>query len=108
MKFRALDRAYVHMYSELWRSSGTQPKEKANLRKHGIRFAPAALALDDPYAVTIADRESNPAEERFVTLGADPQGRILVIVYAYRGDDIRMISARAATRREREAYERKR
>jgi uncharacterized protein len=83
-------------------------KEKANLQKHGIRFARAALALDDPYAMTIADRESDPDEERFVTVGADPQGRVLVVVYTYRGQDIRIISARAATPQERKAYGRQR
>lgn len=56
-------------------------KAKQNLRKHGVRFADAVLVLDDPYAITISDTESGPAEARWVTLGADAQGRVLVVVY---------------------------
>jgi len=80
-------------------------KARQNVAKHGVRFADAALVLDDPYAITIADEESEPAEQRWVTLGADAQGRILVVVYAYRGEDIRLISARLAEPRERKEYE---
>jgi len=49
-----------------------QGKAKQNLQKHGVRFADAVLVLDDPYAMTITDYESEPAEARWVTLGADP------------------------------------
>lgn len=79
-------------------------KEKANRRQHGIRFAPAALVLDDLYAVTKIDHESDLGEERFVTIGRDPEGRILVVVYTYRGEDIGIISARRATPHECEQY----
>jgi uncharacterized protein len=73
--------------------------------KHGVRFADAALVLEDPYAITITDYESDPGEERFVTVGADASGRLLVVVYAYRGQDIRLISARPARAHERKDYE---
>ena len=63
------------------------------------------MVLDDPYAVTITDYESEPVEARWVTLGADAQGRVLVVVYTYRGEDIRLISARPAERHERKEYE---
>jgi len=53
-------------------------KARQNLRKHGVRFADAILDLEDPYAVTISDHESEPSEMRWVTLGADAQGRVLV------------------------------
>jgi uncharacterized protein len=79
-------------------------KARRNLMKHGVRFADAALVLEDPYGITITDHESDPAEERFVTLGADAGGRLLVVVYTYRGEDIRLISARPAKPHERKDY----
>jgi hypothetical protein len=80
-------------------------KQKRNLQKHGIRFADAVLVLEDPYALTIVDEGSDPSEQRFVTMGADALGRVLVVAYAYRGEDIRLISARAAEPHERKEYE---
>jgi uncharacterized DUF497 family protein len=80
-------------------------KLERNLAKHGIRFADAALVFEDPLATTVIDDESDPSEQRFVTLGADAAGRILVVVYAWRGDDIRLISARRAEPHERKEYE---
>ncbi len=80
-------------------------KARQNLRKHGVRFADAILVLEDPYAVTISDHESEPSEMRWVTLGADAQGRVLVVVYTYRGEDVRLISARLAEPHERKEYE---
>ena len=80
-------------------------KASQNFRKHGVRFADAVLVLEDPYAVTISVHESEPSEERWVTLGADAHGRVLVVVYTYRGEDIRLVSARLAEPRERKEYE---
>lgn len=79
------------------------PKKSAsNARKHGIRFADAVTALEDDRAVTM--RENSDGEERWVTIGMDAVGRILVVVYTWRGDDIRVISARAATQGESRHY----
>ncbi len=75
------------------------------MKKHGIRFADAVLALDEPRAITIIDSESDPNEQRFVTLGLDPTGRLLVVVYTWRGEEVRMISARPAEPHERKEYE---
>ena len=61
--------------------------------------------LEDPVAITVVDDESDSLEQRFVTLGADAAGRIPVVVYTWRGDDIRLISARRAEPHEREEYE---
>jgi hypothetical protein len=80
-------------------------KAAENLLKHGVRFADAVMVLEDPYAITIADDESSPGESRWVTLGADALGRVLVVVYTYRGEDIRLISARGAEPHERKEYE---
>jgi uncharacterized DUF497 family protein len=80
-------------------------KAASNVAKHGVRFADAALVFDDPVALTVVDDESDPTEQRFVVLGADAAGRVLVVVYSWRGDDIRLISARTAEPHEREEYE---
>jgi len=79
-------------------------KRLANLRKHGVEFADAATAFDDDQAITVRDEDSE-GEERFVTLANDALGRLLVIVFTWREERIRLISARKATRRERKHYE---
>jgi len=79
-------------------------KEMANFAKHGVHFADAVGALEDERALTEPD--DSTAEERFRTLGMDFLGRIVVVVYTYRAEDIRLISARKATPRQRTSYER--
>jgi uncharacterized protein len=80
-------------------------KAGSNYRKHGVRMPEAIPVFDDPYAVTVADDESDPDEQRFVTLGMGAIGRLLVVVYAWREENIRIISARPAEAHEREQYE---
>ena len=77
-------------------------KARANSAKHGIHFADAVEVFSDPYALTIDDLHSE--ERRFVTIGLDAFARVLVVVYTWRGDAIRLISARRATPRERTQY----
>jgi len=79
-------------------------KAASNVGKHGVRFAEAIPVLEDPLAVTVLDDESDPLEQRAVAIGFGALGRILVVVYTWRGDDIRLISARLAEPHEREAY----
>ena len=79
-------------------------KAAANLTKHKVDFADAAVSLEDPRAVTISDPDVID-EERFVTLAADPTGRVLVTVYSYSGANRRIISARKASPGERKRYE---
>jgi uncharacterized DUF497 family protein len=81
-------------------------KAAANLKKHGIDFADAATVLSDELAITIRDEAAD--EERFVTMGVDALGRVLVVAYAWSGGEPRIISARKATRSERRQYESKR
>lgn len=81
-----------------------ESKARANLRKHRVDFADAATAFEDERDVTIA--QENPAEERYATIGVDALGRPLVVIYTMRGERIRIISARRATRRERAEYDR--
>jgi uncharacterized DUF497 family protein len=80
-----------------------EEKQRQNLRKHSVEFADAVSALEDEDALTSPDDDSDE-EDRFVTLGADLFGRILVVVYTWRGDVVRLISARKATLRERKQY----
>lgn len=78
-------------------------KAAANLRKHRVSFAHAEQALRDDNAVTIEDPDSE-GERRWVTLGMDALGRVLVVVHTARGERTRLISARKASRGETEQY----
>jgi len=83
-------------------------KESAsNLNKHGVDFADAVSVFEDDWALTIKQHYVDN-EQRFATAGMDLFGRVIVVVYTYRNDDIRIISARSATKRERKVYEQKR
>ena len=78
-------------------------KAAENLRKHGVDFADAVIALEDGNALTIEDRDH--AEQRFKTLGLGPGLNVLFVIHAERGDDcIRIISARNADRSEAKQY----
>lgn len=79
-------------------------KGRRNAAKHGVDFADAVIALSDDAAVTIPDPDSED-EDRFVSLGMDPNGRVLVTVFTHRGEKIRIMSSRKATRGERRQYE---
>ncbi|ODU70855.1 MAG: hypothetical protein ABT05_01320 [Lautropia sp. SCN 66-9] len=78
-------------------------KAKSNLSKHKVSFAHAEQALRDPFGVTIEDPDAQ-GERRYVTLGMDALGRILVVVHTTRGDRIRLISARKCSKSEAEQY----
>ncbi len=91
---------------EPWASErDADSKTGINFRKHGVRMPEAIPVFDDPYAFTITDDESDPGEQRFVTVGMGAAGRLLVVVYAWRGENIRIISVRSAEAHEREQYE---
>lgn len=79
-------------------------KARLNSRKHGVSFADAVASLEDEGALTM--RDPYPGEEaRWVTMGLDALGRVLVVVYTWRGESVRLISARKATAGERRRYE---
>jgi len=81
-------------------------KARSNMSKHGVSFEEAATAFGDSLSLTIADPDHSDEEDRFILLGTTYQGRLVVVVHTERGDNIRIISARAATtRRERNTYE---
>lgn len=77
-------------------------KARINLRKHGVDFADAATVLYDDHAITIIDEGAG--EDRFVSIGLDALGRALVVVYTWRDNSPRLISARRATAREQRQY----
>jgi uncharacterized DUF497 family protein len=78
-------------------------KEAANLRKHGVGFAQAAAAFQDPFAVEWIDDREDYGEERVILLGMTDES-VLSVVYTERDNRIRIISARRADRHEQEIY----
>lgn len=78
-------------------------KARLNVRKHGIHFSDASSVLEDDRALTITE-ESMDGEVRWITLGADSLGRVLIVVYTWREEQVRLISARNATPTERRNY----
>jgi len=80
-------------------------KALANKRKHGVSFDEAVSALEDPLSITFRDPDHSLEEARFLTFGHDSSGRILMVAHTDRGDAVRLISARRATRAERQFYE---
>jgi uncharacterized protein len=80
-------------------------KARANLRKHGVSFQEAATALHDIMTATGADPDHSVHEFRYITFGMSERGRVLVVSHTDRGEVIRIITARVASRRERKIYE---
>jgi uncharacterized DUF497 family protein len=94
---------FVHTLSSC-PTSGNPSKARTHRAKHGVRIADAVGVFEDPRALTTTDTHSS--EERFVTLGLDFLARLLVVCWTQRGERIRLISARKATRAEADGYER--
>ncbi len=82
-------------------------KAKENKRVHVIDLAVAVDVFDDENAITIEDPDAE-GEQRFKSLGLDGLGRLLVVVYTYRGEKIRLISAWKASSRQEEQYAQRR
>lgn len=81
-------------------------KAEANVKKHGVEFADAVGVFEDPAAITIEDLKAE-GEQRFLSMGMDLLGRIIVVAYTYRDDDLRLISTRKASKKEVRVYERR-
>lgn len=79
-------------------------KNAANLRKHGVSLSEGDGVLNDPLAVTVEDL-STAGERRFVTIGTNVLGSVMVVVWTGRGQDMRIISVRKAEPKERRSYE---
>jgi uncharacterized DUF497 family protein len=80
-------------------------KARANLAKHRVSFKEAATVFGDPLSLTIADPVHSMNEERQIILGHSHRRRLLVVIFIERGDSIRIISTRPATKREARDYE---
>ena len=80
-------------------------KARSNVAKHGVAFEEASTIFGDPLSLTIPDPEHSLSEERHITLGRAFNDKLLIVVHADRGNNIRIISARRASRRERKSYE---
>ncbi len=84
-----------------------EEKAKKNVRKHqGVTFHEGVTIFDDMSIATLHDPDHSEDEDRYISLGYSSQGRLLTVSYTERGDHIRIISCRKATRRERTMYER--
>ena len=80
-------------------------KAAANLSKHGVPFDEAKTVFEDPLYVDFYDPDHSYDEYRYIIVGQSERDRLLIVSYTERGDATRLIHAREATRREREAYE---
>lgn len=80
-------------------------KAKQNIRKHRVSFEEAETAILDEFAKTTMDPDHSLSENRFIIFGVSARRRLLVVSFTHRGDSIRIISARTATKQEREFYE---
>jgi uncharacterized protein len=79
-------------------------KDGTNLEKHGVSLSEADGVLNDPLALTIEDASAE-GEQRFITVGMNAFGTLMVVVWTPRGQEIRVISARRTEPKERRAYE---
>jgi hypothetical protein len=80
-------------------------KARSNLSKHSISFEEASTIFGDLNSLTIADLAHSSSEDRCVILGQSYGGKLIVVVHTERGENIRIISARRANRKERKTYE---
>jgi hypothetical protein len=82
-----------------------QQKAKSNLSKHNISFEEAKTVFEDPLYLDFYDPDHSESEHRYIIIGKSSKGRILLISYTERGEKIRIISAREATKQELNAYQ---
>ena len=80
-------------------------KAISNETKHGVSFEEAVTVFQDPFLITFFDELHADVEDRFISIGASERQRILLIIHTDRGGVMRIISARVATRKERQTYE---
>ena len=80
-------------------------KASANSIKHGVAFTEAGTVFGDEQSITISDLKHSQDEPRFITMGMSQTERVLVVIHTDRGNHLRIISARPASRKERNQYE---
>jgi uncharacterized DUF497 family protein len=84
-----------------------EKKADDNLRKHGVSFDEAKTVFNDPFSVTIHDPDQSSGEQRYIDIGLSSKGRLIVVSYTERGEKIRIINSREATKKEEREYENK-
>lgn len=95
---------YIYSSGEGTGFEWDKEKARTNLRRHGVDFADAMAVLGDEGAITLRDELSAVNETRFLTLGQDSLGRVLVVAFTWRGSNVRLTAARKATPGERQQY----
>ncbi|MDW8215689.1 MAG: BrnT family toxin [Roseiflexaceae bacterium] len=80
-------------------------KAVQNIKKHGVSFEEASTVFEDPLFITFLDEEHSFDEDRYITIGVSIKNNLLLVAHTDRGDTIRIISARKATKNERRFYE---
>jgi len=81
------------------------PKADINNKKHGVFFDEAATVFEDTLSIPHSDPDHSIQAERFVMIGLSNKHQVLVVSHLYRGETVRIISARSATKREKRFYE---
>ncbi len=84
-----------------------EAKSKRNFIKHGVVFEEAKTVFNDPFSITIDDPDHSNDEERFIDIGISSKGRVLVVWYTERNENIRIIGCRKVTKTERIIYEKR-
>lgn len=74
-----------------------EEKAKQNLKKHKVSFEEARTIFNDPLLLTFPDPDHSENEERYLNIGKSSRERILIVIHAERGANIRLISCRKAT-----------
>ncbi len=82
-----------------------EPKNRLNVREHGISFEEAQTIFLDPLASTVDDPDHSWYERRYLTIGHTSAGRLVVVSHTIEVDKVRIISARKPTGSERKDYE---
>lgn len=82
-----------------------ETKSNRNLKKHGVDFEEAKTIFNDPFTITINDPDHSVEENRYLDIGLSSKGRMLIVWYTERNDNIRIIGSRKAIRSERKMYE---
>jgi uncharacterized protein len=94
----------LYTYTRLMTATFDPKKDAENLKKHGVSLSEGDGVLSDPLALTIED-DSAEEEQCLVTLGANTFGSLMVVVWTPRDEDVRIISVRKPTPKERRNYE---
>jgi len=82
-----------------------EEKAKDNIQKHKISFEEAKTVFNDPFLLTFPDNEHSDNEQRYINIGTSIKGKVMILIHNERGDNIRIISCRKATKNERRTYE---